>query len=514
MSKNLRPTFKPIPELGFYQVAKEFFSGMEMVKINSVQKYSKSRGYNFQTLERSDKVGWQELGTLPVYIGDKDYRKEMYLLSIGSEYIRITPKAELLRDEVIELDEEEKRLVKLPYMTVKDWGQEQADKQKVAVAKAKFIQQKKLYDLFRTSQFIQFYSAVVVPDDFKLEGHGGKEGGDEEEEEDAVVKEVIDEMTPEQRRKLEEKILVNTFERGWVTSTNTDDKYPPVIRKGFEIKARTLLQDKAEVIYGFQDDEANLSLVAEIMGAWTSFGTNINRKGINFESIYNDDLKIIFTSKANAKFLKPHLYVNDFFMSFNPETKTISMHNRLVKWQTARKVKAILTRLQFLKNFTIFDSEATSAFNTLCSYVASYDLNLKAYMTESKTSKEAAEEVVGNLESFADKITDLQLFIAKHPEDGKAIGAKCKALFETDEDSAFEGALGVEIEVYQKAVELDECTQEIQLLLNQVDALRSIKDIPYALEQEIRGYLAHKQYISLSVLQAQLQPGDTVTEEA
>jgi len=507
--KNLRPTFKPIPDLGFYQEAKQFFSMMEIVKISSVNKHSKSRGYNFQTLERSDKVGWQDLGTLPVYIGDKDYRKEMYLLSIGSEYIRITPKDELLREESIELNEEEKDLVKRAHMTVKEWGQEKADQQKIAIAKAKFIQQKKLYELFRTSQFIQFYSAVVVPDDFKLEGHGGREGADEEEEEDAVVKEVIDEMSPEQRRKLEEKILVNTFDQGWYSN----NRYPPVYRKSMEIKARTLLQDKAEVIYGFQEDEANLSLIAEVMGEWTKPFNHKDVEAIEYHSIYNDSLKIIMTSKANAKFLKPHLYVNDFFMSFNPETKTISMHNRLVKWQTARKVKAILSRLQFLKNFTVFDSEATIRFNSLCQYVASYDLNLKAYMTESKTSKEAAEEVVGNLESFADKITDLQLFIANHPEDAKAIGAKCKALFETDEDSAFEGALGVEIEVYQKAVELDGITKDVQLLLNQVDCLRSVKDIPYALEQEIRGYLTHKQYISLSVTQV-ASTEETVTQEA
>lgn len=508
--KNLRPTFRPIPELGFYQEAKKFFSMLEMVRITPVVKYSKSRGYNFNTLERSDKVGWEHLGTLPVFIGDKDYRKEMYLITQHSEYIRITPKEELLRTESIELDEQEQALIKLP---LKSLTSEQAEKQKVALAKAKFIQQKKLYQLFRDSQFIEFYSNVIVPEEFKLEGHGGKEGADEEEEEEAVVKEVIDEMTPEQRRKLEEKILVNTFNWGYSGYAQEHRCYGPLSRVQKEIKARVLLEDKAEIIYGFQEDEANLSLVAEILGKYT-LNTGSNMGSFSTNSIYNDELKIIMTSKANAKFLKPHLYVNDFFMSFNPETKTISMHNRLVKWQTARKVKEILSRLQFLKNFTVFDHIATARFNFLCEYVAKNDLNLKAYMTENKSGKEAAEEVIGNLESFADKITDLQVFISRHPEDGKAIGAKCKALFETDEDSAFEGALGVELDIYQNALELDEYVKDIQLLLNQVDVLRSIRDIPYKLEQEIRDYLSYKQYTNLPVPQATLQPEETVTEEA
>jgi macrodomain Ter protein organizer (MatP/YcbG family) len=173
-------------------------------------------------------------------------------------------------------------------------------------------------------------------------------------------------------------------------------------------------------------------------------------------------------------------------MSFNPETKTISMHNKLVKWQTARKIKAELPKLQFLKNFSLFDPIAAKLWSELVEYVR---LNGVDLIKQGDT--------ISELENYADKVTEFQLFVVEHKGNDQAIAAKSKQLFETNEEGSFKDAVGIEFEPYQKLQQLLEAAAPVQLMLNTCNKLVESAVIDYKLEQEIKDYLSYKGYISL-----------------
>ncbi len=489
--KLVKPKFKPLPKIKFAQDPSEFLTGYDVVLVNKAIKYSKAKGVNINSLSRDKVYSWNQINNKQIFYqqGDTGFRQEMFMLSIYPQgFIKLVPKQRLVFKDPEKLSKEELELVNMSYEDWKKLTSEERDKITDLQFK-KYKQDQELVDqLLRDSKFVEFYESIVVPEDF----HANEKEEDEDTAE--AVEKVTSNLTPVELRALENRMVATGFYGAYY-----DYKGAPVLRRKREPKIKEILQDKGLVIYGFQEDEANLSLIGELMGEWIdSPGPNGTRLVIAEDSLWNDALKIMMVSQSNAKYLKPHLFVDDFFMSFNPETKTISMHNKLVKWQTARKIQQMLPSLQFLKNFGLFDHEATVMWNELVEYVRVNYKDLKAAMADHKDPGSSAT-LIQNLETFADQVTELQLFVTKHPGDYQAIAAKSKALFETNEENSFEDALGVELEIYDKALLLVEQSQGIQALLNQVNCLVNKYEITHAVEQEIREYLDLKGYICITV---------------
>lgn len=475
--KRMKPKFIPMPKIKFDTSPYTFFSGYEVVQVMPGTTFSKAKQMHIPTVKRDDVHSWSMFNGRQVFYQDArtSFRQEMYMLSIyPNGFIKVMPKGkdfEIKEDKKLSKSEEA-----LLDCTWEEWEKfDPAKRKEWLEAKGKqWESDRALMDqLIRDSKYTDLYSSIVVPEDFSVY--------EKEEEEDTIeaAERIIKEMSDAERRKLENKIVIHTTRQAgsWWS------------RQKREVTINEVLKEKDTIIYGFQEDEENLKIAHQLMGI------------PSHEQSWHPNPKLCMVAQSNAKYFKPHMYINDFFMSYNPETKTISMHNQLVKWQTARLINEALGKLQFLTNFSLFDSQANSLYKTLKDYVATNYVKISG-----------AEEQIQNLITYANQVTTFQLFVAAHPDDAEAIAAKSKALFDTDENGSFANAVGIEMEPYQWLQELLEHSSEVRTLLNQVSCLTNNQTISYELEQEIKEYLNFKGYISLTkTVQSQPLP---VTDEA
>lgn len=475
--KSMKPKFSPMPKIKFDRNPETFFAGYDIELVVPEQRFSKSKQAHYPSLKRSPIFTWQDFNNRQIYYQDDNtaFRKEMFLLSLQPQgFIRISYKGRNrdLREAKV-FSKEEQELLK---MTFDEWVSLTPDeKDKVwGLQNEKWKQDRELMDkLIQDSKFTELYSSVNVPEGFSV-----YEKEDDEDTAEAVEK-IVKDMSDAERRKLENKIVAHSFR----FSRNAETFYT---KNKNEPRIKEILAEKETIIYGFQEDEENLEVICKLLQVENYSGW--------IDSWVNTDIKVVMVAQQNAKYFKHHMYVDDFFMSYNSESKIISMHNKLVKWQTARKIQAELSKLKFLNNFGLFDRTASNLFCELSNYVSSNYLNLRS---NGSTSIQM-NETIDVLESYADKVTEFQLFVAEHKGNDQAIAAKSRALFETDEDGSFKDAVGIEFEPYAKLQQLLEAVAPIQLFLNEVDCLTSVKTITFALEQEIKEYLDFKGYISLS----------------
>lgn len=469
--KSMKPKFSPMPKIKFDRNPEYFFAGYDIELVVPEQRFSKSKQAHYPSLKRSPIFTWQEFNNRQIYYQDDNtaFRKEMFLLSLQPQgFIRISYKGRNrdLREAKV-FSKEEQELLK---MTFDEWVSLTPDeKDKVwGLQNEKWKQDRELMDkLIQDSKFTELYSLVIVPESFSV-----YEKDDEEEAAEAIEK-IVKDMSDAERRKLENKIVVQCLSKSWDGWKR--GKREPTINQ--------IIKETEPIIYGFQEDEQNLILCHQLLIE--------DNKLPSWPDQWNENRpRIVMVSQQNAKYFKHHMYVDDFFMSYNSESKTISMHNKLVKWQTARKIQAELSKLYFLTNFQLFDTKAAQLHIELKQYVNTNFVNLGG--------SSGMPETVATLESYADKVTEFQLFVAEHKGNDQAIAAKSRALFETDEDGSFKDAVGIEFEPYAKLQQLLEAVAPIQLFLNEVDCLTSVKTITFALEQEIKEYLDFKGYISLS----------------
>lgn len=473
--KAIKPKFLPMPKIRFNRDPDEFFKSYDLVQVNKAVRHSKAKGTYINSLDRTKVTSWNQFGGKQIYYqdGDTTFRQDMFMLTIyPNGFIKVLRKGEF--SNAGKITEEQAEAMEIKF---EDWlklTSEEKDKM-YDMRKQFYVEQSAaMDDLIKESSKVLLYSSVNVPEDFRT---NEKEQAEDEEE---AVEAAMKEMSPAEQRKLQERMVVTAFDyKSYLQAEWQRNKREPRIKE--------ILTQTEELIYGFGEDEANLCLAAEILGF---------RK--QYHSTWNDNsITVAMVSQSNAKYLKPHIYIDDFFSSFNPQTNTISMHNKLVKWQTARKINEILPKLNFLTNFKLFDAQASTLYSELKSYRDANFMDLTAAMHDHKQNG-SATEVIEGLKTFADKLTEFQLFVAKHPGNIQGIAAMSKALFETNEDNSFEDALGIEMEVYEKLLLLIEHTQPVQILLNKVTSLVSTSTIDYALEQEIKEYLEYKGYISLT----------------
>lgn len=472
--KNVKPKFSPMPKIDFYRDPALFMRGYDVMLYEPDQKYSKSRQAYINSYKKQEVGGWSQVSGKQIYYFDLEvnsFRTTMWLLSLHpSGFIHIRAKGNIPKSEQRLTKAELEKLSKMTYEEYKKLPPDEADTI-IELQRKKWREQEELMDdLIRTSTYTELYSLVKVPDEFKVNEK-------EEEVEEDVAKEIISKMTAAEKRAMENRTIVRVMRTGFETD-NSPINYHMGKR---EPKIKEIVEDKGLIVYGFQEDEENLQLASAL------FRNELHTSGGWYES-WSDNIKIVQIAQGNAKYFKHHMFVDDFFMNFNPETKAISMHNKLVKWQTARKINDLLPKIAFLQRFGLFDDMAYTMYRTLVDYRNIHYVNL------SKIDGEMLE----NLQSYTDKVTELQLFISQHPGNSEAIAAMSKALFDTDEEGSFKEAVGVELEIYQVLTTLLEHTKPIAVLFNQMAILTHENNpITWELEQEIKDYIQHKGYLSI-----------------
>lgn len=256
--------------------------------------------------------------------------------------------------------------------------------------------------------------------------------------------EAIRQMSPEELRKINEQTIIHHI-------------YPSGNRTSEEPTIKSILESEDHIIWGCQEDLDLLAITADYLF------------GLHYDLAVRGDTKIIMVSKQNRKYLRKHTHVTDFIRFYDKSTNTIGMHNKLVLAQTARKIQENWNKMSFLEHYQPFNKAIYDLYNELTTY------------------KNQHWKTDGNqeIDSYADKVAELQLFIEEHKDDAEAIAVKSKEIF----DFSFEGAIGLDLPIYRKLETVLEYIEPIHVIMKAI----YMEDMSAELEQEIREILRNKQ---------------------
>lgn len=424
---DLKLVFEAYPKLIYTYDPKDFFLDvLEMEGVYSIQ--ANIKGVLGHKIERDKLKGWNSIYK-PIYLQTDrtSNKKETYLLLKHPEgFIKL---------KVIDPITLNEREIKL---------------------------QKEIYDMLLASPEVTEYESVEVPAQYD----------NVSDEDEAFIE--IKSMSPAEQRVLQGKIvcMYPVFNAYAEDRQFTWGKMEPVI---FD-----LMTDTAEVVYGFQEDDELIHLVANLLTKGDRSYTG---------EFYNEKFKLVRIAKLAAKHYKNHIYIKDFILSIN--NQTIAMHNKLVNWHTARKIDEVLSRMSFLNNFSIFNSEITRM------YINLRDFHRENYRDIKGSSKfGCSEAMLQDLNEYADKVITLQLYIESHKGNTEAIAAQAKALFELEDEQTFTGAVGINMAVYKELETVLEYIEPLEHIFNNISPLYDALAISPELEAEIKEIMKNKGIIN------------------
>jgi hypothetical protein len=303
------------------------------------------------------------------------------------------------------------------------------------IRKQKFINY-----LLESKEYID-YDALEVPDTF--------EATDDEAYEAEVV------LTNAERRALEQKIPVNklnnySFDYGYMSQKFNWNRS--------EVKiADCLALEGDNLFYGFSDDTELLNLCA---GTLCDYGS----------SLYLNGNYVIKISKDNSKKLTNFKHVSQYFATIIDNKLT--MANALIKWHTAQLISESLDKLTYLFNFELFNADYVTLHKELRKYVNDH------YRHPNISTS--------NLIEHFNKVLNAQLYVREHVDDTQAISDKMKELF-GESMKGLDGAIGVDIDIYDKLQELLIYTERIGPIFQNMSILTmSGSKISSELERDIK----------------------------
>lgn len=315
----------------------------------------------------------------------------------------------------------------------------------------------------------------------------------------------LDELTPEEKRRLEKRIVLST--------PGTNDKW---------VKAQPRIMDleniDKDLYFGYSpsenpDDPYNqdqrlMKLIKMVVGSpdnrlGNSHGSRANTLGLKVTHGYKDEttgkdvlsidwhdtfaihwahpdtpVMLARISRENTKYFAEDFYhVTEFFNRF--EEGTITMSDALIKWNTARLLIEKLKGLEFIKGLGIFTPEIQLLYIELTQYISTY------YKQIGSGDLETA------IKEHLDMVTDLQLFIRNNPDDEDAKQEVIDAMFGDDPNKqSIKGARAVELELLDKADEIIEFIEPMKPMLAMIDKLDSTSpDFTQQEEEALRQYI-------------------------
>jgi deoxyhypusine synthase len=159
------------------------------------------------------------------------------------------------------------------------------------------------------------------------------------------------------------------------------------------------------------------------------------------------------------------------------------MSNKLIKWNTARKIKEKIQELTFLKNFEIAP-EKQASYVKFTNYVRE---NYREVEFFGKTSAEVSSGY-NSMISHVDKVESFQTFVTNGATN-EAIAEVAKQLFGTD--SVTEACV-IDYELYKEFLDLLEWGSSISVFLNKMNILTRETGLPSEFEAELRWYCSQK----------------------
>ena len=481
--EQLKPKFGPDPRLKNESV-KALFRGMKVEVITKSRDYSSGD----DIIERNAIENYSQLRENNIFImGEENHSKykDMYLIhECDGPIICIKP--------------------------IEDW-----EPSSVVSAESIKANKKALAKRFRVLQLITESTHSRNYDDIEVD----EEWLEEYKDEIAKAKEIaqFENITPAERRKIEERMVAYTFrynDKHWHAS-GSDKHY---IRDKIEPKVKDLMKTQRTTYYGTAADDDKLMVacgmihpfaprmdkVYKDMLRWQTgdddrvffFDTPAvrfsNSSAVipktetkdNGEVYHNtnfdwDTPQIIRVSQSNVKHISmnPNVkHIDEFFLQLTPNGG-YTMDEHAIKWYTADKMKSITdkTYLYCLKDINpdLFE-KYKAVYNA-----ADVDVRTSQWMKDTQVF------------AMVEKIVKMHNF-CKDNDDAAAIQQKSRELFVIDVPEA----VGQDQELMDKFDELEEWSKSVHTLLNSIEYIgyspNTDQDLDQDLIKEIKVYLDAK----------------------
>ena len=481
--EQLKPKFGPDPRLKNESV-KALFSGMKVEVITKTRNYSSGD----DTIERLPINDYSQLRENNIFIMGEEHHskyKDMYLIHECGGPIICIKLGDFNHQYHLDTEENKKKNAK-------------------RVAK-----RARVLELIEQSTHSRYYDDVEIDEEWL----------EEYKDEIAKAKEIaqFENITPAERRKIEERMVAYTFrynDKQWHAS-GSDNHY---IRDKIEPKVKDLMKTQRTTYYGTAADDEKLMVacgmvhpfaprmheVYKDMMRWqggdddrafffdtpavrfgnSSFTKPTSTTKDNGEVYHNtnfdwDTPQIIRVSQSNVKHISmnPNVkHIDEFFLQLTPNGG-YTMDEHAIKWYTADKMKSVLpkTYLYCLKDINpdLFE-KYEAVYNA-----ADYDVRASQWIKDTE------------IFPMIEKIVEMHTF-CKDNDDAAAIQQKSRELFVLDVPEA----IGQDQELMDKFDELQEWSEGVHTLLDCIDEVSYSpnvnKDLDQDLIKEIKVYLDAK----------------------
>ena len=482
--ESLKPKFGPDPRLKNESV-KKLFAGMKVEVITKVRDYKNGE----DIIDRSAIENYSALRDNNIFImGEENHSKfkDMYLINKCGGPIICIKSAEFSSGLTLDSAENKKKHAK------------------------RIAKRARVLELITESTHSRNYDDIEIDEEWL----------EEYKDEIAKAKEIaqFENITPAERRKIEERMVAYTFrynEKHW-HSSGSDNHY---IRDKIEPKVKDLMQTQRTTYYGTAADDDKLMVACGMIhpfapkvrqvykdapgwrcesddpmfffdtpavrfgnSEFTKPATTINS---NDGTVYHntnfdwDTPQIIRVSQSNVKHISMNSnvkHIDEFFLQLTPNGG-YTMDEHAIKWYTADKMRSITnkTYLYCLKDINL------DLFNKYKAVYEAADVDVK----RSQWMKDS--EVF----AIVEKIVEMHNF-CKDTDDSAAIQQKSRELFVLDVPEA----VGQDQELMDKFDELEEWSEGVHTLLYSIDEIgyspNTDQDLDQDLIKEIKVYLDAK----------------------
>ena len=359
----------------------------------------------------------------------------------------------------------------------------------------------KIYKHLLSSKEILIYEDIEVPEDFLA----SEEDEDITDLENMTAEELANiNLTNEERRKLNGSTIVHTPRLKNSSLIGHQDRVYEWQKVEVPVKEIDTW-DEEEIYYGTDIDAQTLEFVALLTrdNRTESIGYPRDRQivdyynyrrdsdkddYIDFKGRYNiyshaeayrcahffdpHGIRIIKVAKDKVKLYQDFKHINKFFLKVNGHT--ITMSNKLIRWNTSRLVKEQLNKLNFLQNFPL-DIEQKEKYNTLTKYVITNYVDMKIDNVAMKNNSQAYTDMLSHL----DKVQQFQMLV-KSEATAEEISIVAKEMWGSAE---IQDGCAVDLDILNILNELLDWSKPVRDLLNGIEYLLGHSDYTEAFNQ-------------------------------
>lgn len=427
---------------------------------------------NKYKVNREDSLGWHSVQTNAMYLqfDNTSRKKDVFLCDQhGGTFTTLQPKTD---DEITREVQELVSQNKIKFAA------------KLTKIEEKIEKRDLILELLKKAEEYKTYDDVEVPEDYLKQLDKLEKGLEEEEEAEKAI-------TPAERRKLEQRVVANTYEERYIAYHTYNGQ--TFQRAKIEPKFEEVKNYKGKLYYGNVVDEEKMHLALHIANKQLSKIAD----QVGGRAFKNPEYWFALVSKDNKKYFDNHSHINDFFGKPEPirdesgkvKGINIMVDNAVVRWYTGRMLKPFMNDLAFFKNFSIFAPEMSKLYKEVSEYVDKYHSELSVY-----SGRFGMEKHYNEFLAFLEKLREFQEYIEVEGRTTEEIADKAKELALPN---GTHGTLVVDSEMMEKCNKLREFAGPVKDLFNHIPLLTghhsyNEEDIPLETQMMIKEILELK----------------------